>query len=292
MTSEKSMLHPRNRHQSRYDFKSLIQGSPELAPFVIINKFQDESIDFANPEAVKALNRAILKTFYGVEYWDIPAGYLCPPIPGRADYIHYLADLIGGKKAARVLDVGVGANCVYPLIGVKEYGWSFVGSDIDVKAFKNAENIIEKNKLTSVIELRLQKTKGILEGMIQSGEKFDLTMCNPPFHSSLEEAQAGTTRKWKNLGKSQQKTNLNFGGQNNELWTEGGEVSFIKQMILESSKIPESSIWFTSLVSKEESLPPLYKTLKNFKNATVKKIEMAQGQKKSRILAWSFSSPS
>lgn len=286
------MLHPRNRHQSRYDFKALTQALPELSQFVLINKFQDESIDFANPLAVKSLNRAILKHFYGVEFWDIPEGYLCPPIPGRANYLHYLADLLPLKKGRRVLDIGVGANCVYPLIGTSEYGWNFVGSDIDEKALKNAERIVEKNNLVSKIELRLQKTKNIFEGIIKADEKFDFTICNPPFHSSLEEALAGTTRKWKNLGKTQNKGTLNFGGQSNELWTEGGEVSFVKQMILESSKIPQSSIWFTSLISKEESLPPLYKTLKTLKNVTVKTADMAQGQKKSRLLAWSFSLPS
>ena len=40
------------------------------------------------------LNRAILMHHYGVKSWDIPAGYLCPPIPGRADYIHSVADLL------------------------------------------------------------------------------------------------------------------------------------------------------------------------------------------------------
>lgn len=287
MTSLKTALHPRNPHRERYDFKSLISADPKLGSFVGPNKFGDESIDFSNPEAVKALNRAILKSFYQIEFWDIPEGYLCPPIPGRADYLHYLADLLPQKKERRVLDIGVGANCVYPLIGHQVYGWNFVGSDIDSKALANAQKIVEQNNLQNVIELRLQTSKNIFKGIIKENEKFDFTLCNPPFHSSAEEAQMGTTRKWKNLGKSPQK-GLNFGGQSNELWTEGGEVSFIKQMILESSEIPQHSIWFTSLVSKEESLTPLYKTLKSFKNVSVKTIEMSQGQKKSRILAWSF----
>ena len=62
------------------------------------NQFGDESVDFANPAAVKALNRALLRQDYGLDYWDIPAGYLCPPIPGRADYVHYLADLLAADR--------------------------------------------------------------------------------------------------------------------------------------------------------------------------------------------------
>ena len=90
----KSKLHPRSKHRERYDFEKLISGFPELGPFVQPNKFDDLSIDFANPDAVKALNRALLKFHYGIEHWDVPDGYLCPPIPGRADYIHHIADLL------------------------------------------------------------------------------------------------------------------------------------------------------------------------------------------------------
>lgn len=117
-----SPLHPRNRHLGRYDFPRLIAGSPELERFVILNPYGRQSIDFADPAAVKAFNRALLQQFYDVREWDIPDGYLCPPIPGRADYLHYLADLLGASHdgliprgpSLRALDVGTGANCIYP----------------------------------------------------------------------------------------------------------------------------------------------------------------------------------
>src|SRR5688500_3909142 len=95
---EKIKLHPRNKHRQRYDFTQLISSCPDLAPFVKLNVYNDESIDFFNPEAVKMLNTALLKHFYNIVYWDIPSNYLCPPIPGRADYIHNIADLLGTKN--------------------------------------------------------------------------------------------------------------------------------------------------------------------------------------------------
>jgi hypothetical protein len=106
------------------------------------NRYGTESIDFANPAAVKALNQALLKKFYDIAHWDIPPGYLCPPIPGRADYIHHVADLLAGEHevaiprgpSVAVLDIGIGANCVYPIVGCHDYGWQFVGTDIDVFA--------------------------------------------------------------------------------------------------------------------------------------------------------------
>jgi 23S rRNA (adenine1618-N6)-methyltransferase len=293
---EKKNLHPRNKHRSRYDFAALVKSAPELRDFIQINAYGDESVNFSDPMAVKTLNTALLKHFYGLERWDIPEGYLCPPIPGRADYIHYVADLLaesnGGTiptgKSVKVLDVGVGANCIYPIIGHQEYGWTFVGSDIDKRAASSAENIAAANPvLTGAINIRLQPNKGqIFKGVIKPGEQFDLTICNPPFHASAEEAAEGSSRKLRNLGK--QSKVLNFGGQQVELWCEGGEQAFIRKMIFESADLPKGKTWFTTLVSKSSSLPGIYQALEKVGATAVRTIEMAQGQKISRIVAWSF----
>ncbi|MFA4867015.1 MAG: 23S rRNA (adenine(1618)-N(6))-methyltransferase RlmF [Pedobacter sp.] len=299
MSVEKNILHPRNKHRSRYDFPELIKSLPDLYPFVAINAHGDESIDFSNPLAVKMLNKALLKHFYGISTWDIPANYLCPPIPGRADYIHYIADLLaesnGGiipkGKNIKGLDIGVGANCIYPIIGHQEYGWSFTGSDLDPVAIKSARAIISVNpQLKDDLTCRQQHNKQhIFKGIVKPGERFDFSMCNPPFHASAAEAQSGTRRKLQNLGKHRGKEQvLNFGGQGAELWCEGGEIAFIRRMIEESTAIADQCLWFTSLVSKSASLPFIYSTLKTADVARLKTIEMAQGQKVSRIVAWTF----
>ncbi len=301
--TEKKGLHPRNPHRFAYDFKALIEVCPPLAAFVSINKYKTETIDFSDPKAVLMLNRALLMQFYGISEWNIPAGYLCPPIPGRADYIHHVADLLAGSNngiiprgnSVRVLDIGTGASMVYPIVGIKEYGWSFTGSDIDPKAFDSVKQIMKTNpQLAKNMECRFQKSAtDIFKGIVKSGEHFDLTISNPPFHSSLAEAMAGTERKWKNLGYKKAKTNeLNFGGQNAELWCEGGEQAFVNAMIGQSADIPESCFWFTTLISKSESLRGVYKALKKAGAVDVKTIDMAQGQKTSRIVAWSFLSNS
>ena len=297
--NEKSGLHPRNRHRFRYDFQQLILCCPELAIFVSLNKYNNESIDFSNPDAVLTLNRALLKQFYGISNWDIPANYLCPPIPGRADYIHYVADLLSSSnggilplgKSIKALDIGVGANCVYPIIGNSEYGWRFVGSDIDPVAIKSAKQIIASNdSLKDAIECRLQtSSSAIFKNIIKPGEVFDLSICNPPFHASLAEAGAGTERKWKNLGiNKNSKTDLNFGGQNTELWCEGGEEAFVQKMIIQSAQLPANCFWYSTLVSKKSNLPGVYRTLKKVNALDVKTIDMEQGQKVSRIVAWTF----
>ncbi len=157
---EKNGLHPRNKHRSLYDFRKLTKVCPELKHFVVINKYKSETIDFTNASAVKLLNQALLKSDYHIEHWDIPANYLCPPIPGRADYIHNMADILGSSNGGKiplgklitVLDVGTGANCIYPLIGNKEYGWNFIGSDIDPLAVKVATQIVNSNERGNSIE--------------------------------------------------------------------------------------------------------------------------------------------
>lgn len=299
-------FHPRNRHQGRYDLSRLFAAYPPLVRFMVTTPAGEPTIDFADPLAVRALNRALLADYYGIRDWDVPDGFLCPPIPGRADYLHQLADLLSGEAGGRiprgegilVLDVGVGANCVYPLIGYHEYGWRFVGSDVNPFALGSAERILAANPAArAAIALRRQPDpQRILRGVIQRGEQFDLTMCNPPFHDSPAAALAGTTRKWRNLNKAATSPRqrprggdaLNFGGQAAELWCPGGELAFVRRMIAESRALAGNCLWFTTLVSKAEHLPPITRALAEVGVADSRVLKMSQGQKQSRVVAWTF----
>ena len=292
-------FHPRNLHNSRYDFKELIKTNFLLKPFVKENKYGDLSIDFADPNAVKSLNKTLLSHFYGLKNWEIPDGYLCPPIPGRADYIHYIADLLANcnqgvipkGKNVKGLDIGIGANAIYSLIGSCIYDWDFVGSDIEQISIESALNIVNSNEfLKEKIACKLQKNPlNIFKGIVNEDDYYDFTICNPPFHKSLKDAMQGNKRKIQNLTKQKiTKNSLNFGGQNSELWCKGGEISFIANMIKESFEFKNNVLWFTTLVSKKENLPLIYKTLKDLKVSEVKTIEMFQGQKNTRVVVWSF----
>ncbi|PUE64142.1 23S rRNA (adenine(1618)-N(6))-methyltransferase RlmF [Arcobacter caeni] len=292
-------LHSRNLHNNRYDFTALIKTNSQLEEFVKPNKYGDLSIDFANPQAVICLNKTLLAHFYGVLNWDIPNGYLCPPIPGRADYIHHIADLLascnGGVipkgKAIKGLDIGIGANGIYAIIGSRIYDWDFLGSDIEIESIQSVENIVNSNEiLKEKIECKLQKNpENIFKGIIEKDDFYHFTLCNPPFHKSLKDAMDGNKRKVQNLTKQKTtKTSLNFGGKNNELWCKGGELTFIKNIIKESFEFKNNSLWFTTLVSKKENLPFIYKALEDIKAVDIKTINMSCGQKITRIIAWTF----
>lgn len=294
--SEKTLLHPRNKHKSRYNLIALSESFPNLKPFIKQNKHGDLSIDFSDPTAVKMLNKALLFKYYNIKEWDIPEGFLCAPIPGRVDYIHYLADLLAENNNEIIptgtevscLDIGVGANCIYPILGHQEYGWSFVGVDIEKKSLSAANHIVNTNNLENHISLRFQEnTKDIFRGIIQENDFFDVSICNPPFHASKDLAAAASRRKAKNL-QLKNKDILNFGGQQNELWCDGGEIAFLKNMCRQSKHFSKNITWFTTLVSKKENVRPLKVLLKKLEAKSIKVIPMGQGTKISRILAWSY----
>ena len=296
---EKPNLHPRNKHTGRYDLRALRLVNPDLKEFVAKNKYGNLSIDFFNPKAVKALNKALLISHYGLDYWDIPDGFLCPPIPGRADYIHHIADILAESndgafvKGEQItcLDIGVGANCVYPIIGNSAYGWSFIATDIDSKGIEAAQKIVTSNpSLHGKVEFRLQpKPEHIFSGILNSNEKVDLTICNPPFHATQAEAEAGTLRKLSNLKKKRvKKAELNFSGQGGELWTDGGEKRFVLNMINESAQFPKNSAWYSTLVSKQSNLGSFFDRLEKVGVIKHKTTPMGQGNKLSRIIAWTF----
>ncbi|UZE95342.1 23S rRNA (adenine(1618)-N(6))-methyltransferase RlmF [Alkalimarinus alittae] len=300
--TKKGDLHPRNPHRGRYDLMALCKACPELNRFIKPNPKGDNTINFSDEKAVLCLNKALLAHYYHVTNWTIPNGYLCPPIPGRADYIHYVADLViqsALAKPIRVLDVGTGANCIYPIIGSQSYDWEFVASDIDPVSVSAASTIVNANKvLKGKVDVVLQKsTDNIFQGVIKSGDRFALTICNPPFHSSLAEAKAGSQRKWNNLNKHSSGTGLaknkiesklNFGGQKAELWCQGGEIAFLTRMAQESVGFGHQVAWFTSLVSKSENVKPIKALLTQLGVNEIKVIEMSQGQKISRLIAWCF----
>lgn len=295
--SVKSTLHPRNKHQDGYDLKRLQTSNPNLKPFVFVNDFGKETIDFADPQGVFELNKALLCADYKLKHWAISKNSLCPAIPGRVDYIHYIADLLAEQNGGtiptgsqvKILDIGTGSSLIYPILGSQEYDWDFVATEIDRNSIYTAEININKNSwLKKKIQLRFQEDKAnILAGIIYEKDKFDAVICNPPFFKSREDNWNSSTKKFANLHKGKElPTVQNFGGHANELWYPGGEKAFITQLIYDSLKFKNHLGWVTSLVSDKDHLKPLRAVLEYHKVKDIRVIETKQGNKTSRILAW------
>lgn len=282
----KQGLHKNNKHKNGYNFNFLIEKYPSISD-IIIEKFGKQTIDFSDPRAVKEFNKALLFAHYGIKDWNFPNENLCPPIPGRVDYIHHLADLLSSEENIKILDIGTGATCIYPLLGVAEYNWDFVATDIELDSLDYAQDIIDDNNLDAKIKLRQQfKEEHILKGVLEEGDAFTATMCNPPFYKSAEEARGANRRKSRNLGNNAVR---NFAGNNNELWYVGGEKAFLHTYLYESSLMPKVSKWFTSLVSNKNNVKSLENSGKKLGVSTFKVIPMTQGNKVTRIVCWHFS---
>ena len=279
-------LHPKNKFNKGYDFDALIVENPLLKEFVLENKFGSISIDFSNPNAVKELNKALLFSYDKLNLWNFSDENLCPPIPGRLDYILHLSDLLSKEKDIKILDIGTGATCIYPLLGVAEFNWNFIATDIDLDSLDSAQDIIDDNNLDANIKLRQQfDEQQILKGILEEDDFFSATMCNPPFYKSAEEARGAKRRKSRNLGNNAVR---NFSGNNNELWYKGGEKVFLHNYLYESSLFSNKSKWFTSLVSKKENVESLQNSSKKLGAEEFKVINMNQGNKVTRIVCWRF----
>lgn len=295
----KPNLHPRNKNRTRYNFPELIKCCPALSSHVSENKYGDLSIDYFNPAAVKLLNKALIKFHYNIN-WEIPDAYLTPPLPGRSDYVHYMADLIKESHHKpnqsiptniHFLDIGTGANCIYPIVSACEYAWTSIGTDINPSSLDIAQSIINLNpSLHKKIEFRLQLSSNqYFKSIITADEYFDFTICNPPFFTSENEAKKVNSRKQNQLtGTENNKNNFNFGGQAHELWYAGGELQFIQGLIQESFLFKTSCYWFSTLVSKQDNIKSIEAILHKYNPTDIKVIPMSQGQKSSRIIAWTF----
>ena len=287
---KKEGLHKNNVHKAGYDFKKLCAKYKPLNAYTFVNSHKIESIDFTNPKAVKALNTALLLTDYPIKFWKFPEDNLCPPIPGRADYIHHLSDLLNDSdlsKKVQILDIGTGASLIYPLLGNALFKWNFVATDITPRSLESAQNIIKKNNLSDSIKLLEQKDKSnIFNGILKEEDRFEASMCNPPFFASHEEVTQANERKQKGLKK--EGTPRNFSGNLVELTYKGGEKAFLHNYLYQSSLFKKQCFWYTTLVSKKDNLKSMHASLEKLGAVEIKTILMQQGNKNSRIVAWTF----
>ncbi len=291
-------MHPNNPFKTDYALLELAELVPALKNHFIQTKAAKLSLDFSQPEAVKNLNKALLMQQYNIRYWDLPTGYLTPPVPGRLDYLLYLADLLAESNAGvvptgkevRLLDIGCGAACIFPLLAQSHFRWLAVGTEVDAKALKAARAIAQMNpSLKGKVEIRQQtSTEQLFAGVTTAEERFDCCVCNPPFYESAEEARRVNQRKWQQLPSARAGSGRNFGGQSHELHRPGGEKAFAIQLVKESQDRPKLCTWFSIMLSNKAHETPVYQALLRAKAARVEVLPLQIGNKETRAIAWRF----
>ncbi|KAL1807422.1 hypothetical protein ACET3Z_024412 [Daucus carota] len=302
-------IHPRNKYSDNPpDFNLLASLYPSFAPYVFYSRDGRPSIDWTDFNATRELTRILLLHDHGINWW-IPDGQLCPTVPNRSNYIHWIEDLLAldiipssraNADVVKGFDIGTGANCIYPLLGASLLGWSFVGSDVTDVALDCAKTNVQNNPhISELIEIRKVESytgtqedqdelhSGVIEsyhklpillGVVKDGEIFDFCMCNPPFFETIEEA--GLNPK------------TSCGGTPAEMVCPGGEQAFITRIIMDSVQLKQSFRWYTTMVGRKANLKTLTSKLREVGVTIVKTTEFVQGQTCRWGLAWSFVPPS
>ncbi|CAB5210346.1 unnamed protein product [Rhizophagus irregularis] len=289
-------MHPRNKYKDNPpDFSVLAFKYPSFYPFVNYSKEGKPYIDYKNPEAARELTYCLLREDFNL-FLDIPLDTLCPPIPSRLNYIHWIEDLISstesheelGKNTVHGIDIGTGASCIYPLLGCTlNKNWVFLATDIDKKAVKYAKDNVHRNNLDDKITVRRNKTdKKILlnENMIKDTTiKFSFCMCNPPFYENQEQYEKGVESKITS-------SHSVCTGSSNEMFTPGGEFQFIKDILEESLILRTKIRWYTSKIGRLETVNKIVCELKKSGIDNYVVTEFCQGLTRRWGIGWSFGS--
>ncbi|XP_030531887.1 RNA N6-adenosine-methyltransferase mettl16 isoform X1 [Rhodamnia argentea] len=179
-------IHPRNKYsENPPDFALLASLYPSFNPFVFYGRDGRPRIDWTDFNATRELTRVLLLHDHGLDWW-IPDGQLCPTVPNRSNYIHWIEDLLSSEIIPKInsnvdnirgFDIGTGANCIYPLLGASLLGWSFVGSDVTDAAFEWAERNVKTNpQVSDLIEIR--KVDTCIDAVLgEDSSKEDLLFC-------------------------------------------------------------------------------------------------------------------
>lgn len=281
-TTFNDRMNPKNKYfKNPPDFKILSEKHPEFRKYIKKVNENYYTIDWKDSNALKELCRVLLLNDYNIQYWEIPDGYLIPSITGRCNYIHWIHDLleedcIQNSELITGIDIGCGANCIYPLLGNKIYKWKYVCSEVNSMSIEIANRIINKNNLTEEINIIHQtNSKYIYKNILSSTSHIYFSMCNPPYFSFEE--------------KKHDNPNTSCEYTSQEVYCEGGEYKFIKKMIKESKIFQNNVIWFTTLVGKKSNLNLLLEYLAKIKEIKrIKDITFYQGKLARWGLAWSY----
>ncbi|KAI8970275.1 hypothetical protein BDF20DRAFT_916102 [Mycotypha africana] len=281
-------MHSRNIYIVEPDFKKLAEEFEAFKPFVKTTSQGRSFIDFKDPKAVKQLCVCLMRKDFNIDI-DFPLDTLCPAVPNRLNYILWLEDLLNDtltlgekKNEIRGIDIGVGASCIYPLLGcAQNQNWTFLGTEIDARSVEYALKNIKSNNLQDRISIKYNEDPNKIFLIEDNQIHYAFSMCNPPFYSSQEEVDEGLTNK-------QSKPYAVCTGSENEMITQGGELSFIKTMIDESLHLKKRIRWYTSMIGLKSTIRPLirYLTAKGISNHFV--TSFTQGKTTRWGIAWSF----
>ncbi|XP_055935505.1 RNA N6-adenosine-methyltransferase mettl16-like [Argiope bruennichi] len=276
-------MHERNIYKNRPDFGKIAIDYPEFSTYVIPDKKGKFRIDFNDPNALRMLTRILLKKDFDLNV-EIPDGYLIPTVPQRLNYILWIEDLLTvlpkERDTVSGIDIGTGPCAILSLLGSKKNGWHFLSTETADEAMLRAKKNIENNNLESHIKVsKVNKGTVLHDVMIGNEENFDFCVCNPPFFENKDDIRKKTPRM---------KEKLEIFAKKEEIFAEGGEVSFIKQLLKDSLMLKDRISLYSSMFGKKKSFIEILKELQNVEGVTYTKTEFCQGNTIRWGIAWTF----
>ncbi|AEO55638.1 hypothetical protein MYCTH_2299692 [Thermothelomyces thermophilus ATCC 42464] len=275
----------RQLYATEPDFRQLARRDPQFAAVL-----QDNGqLDFSDPAATMQLTKTLLHLDFGLKL-DLPDDRLCPPVPNRHNYILWLKELMDSTsyehpgRSLCGLDIGTGASCIYPLLGVAQRPWRFIATDIDAKNLSYAERNIRLNGLQDRIRLLDRKPNDPLVPLDDVGiaSAVDFVMMNPPFYASEEDMLSSANKKARPPMSA-------CSGAPVEMVCDGGEVAHVGRLLRESLILRDRIQWYTSMLGKLTSLEVLVEQLRDHAIDNYAVTEFVQGSKTRRwALGWSF----
>ncbi|CAH8502253.1 unnamed protein product [Schistosoma turkestanicum] len=285
-------MHQRNIYkQKRPNFKELAAKFDFFDAVAVKDECGRVTLDFRIPSHLSALSKALLLNDFGLNV-DFPGDRLIPTVPLRLNYILWLEDLIKGlqrfSERVKILDIGVGASCIYPLLGSAKNSWQFFGTESDVRNFSLAKENVDKNNLSKSIKLfhitENTSSLDVVFGGTENTTYLHAVMANPPFFSDTSDAVGSNTCR--SLKRPPPKTISS--AARHESQTVGGEVYFCIRLIRDSIRYSTRVGVFTIMLGKKSSVSSVRRILHKFKITQISVYEMCQGRIMRWGVAWTF----
>ena len=269
------------------DFLTLTKEFPELKKYILKQNEDNEEefqFDWSNNELSLLMDKSILNYYFDIKYYDIPKGFLIPPIPSRINYINLINSIIAKLikdidiKNIIGIDIGTGANIIYPILGYSIYKWKFICTEINKEAYNNAKLILQKNNLENNINIIKQNNKdNIFISILNRENKYIFSMCNPPYYNYENEIK---------LEDKKRDNEYNF----DEIYYKNGEYGFFQRYFEESICYKNNVFLYTILIGKKINAENIYDKLSSY-NDIIKIYNMQKiltGNNVRYIIYWSF----
>ncbi|GBM64651.1 U6 small nuclear RNA (adenine-(43)-N(6))-methyltransferase [Araneus ventricosus] len=136
------------------------------------------------------------------------------------------------------------------------------------------------DNITTPIKVAMVNKGTVLQdAMVENVENFDFCVCNPPFFENKDDMRKKSPRM---------REKLELFAKKDEIFSDGGEVSFVKQLLKDSLMLKDRISLYSSMFGKKKSFLEILKELQSVEGISYTKTEFCQGNTIRWGIAWTF----